>query len=327
MKESLPRLIDIVFGDSFLTPTVDEQAMYFAHSASLRSAEMGRQVGAAIIVEPFQCVATGVNEVPSPIGRTYFPGDDPDGRDFAQEPALDSNTEWKRRVARELVARLISRSWLESSKISTAATPGRERSLEELIQAIPEDLLQSFLDDVDGTRLSDLIEFGRAVHAEMDAITSAARRGISIDGGTLFSTTFPCHTCVRHIITAGLKRVVFMHPYAKSLAYELHGDAVQSEGQSPPQRDAVVFEQFTGVAPRLFAQFFDMGSIERKDDDTGEALRQERSDGVIPRPLRSGDTFTFGGPIYPAAVLTVVEDKAATRFATAANELELTVPG
>ncbi len=39
------------------------------------------------------------------------------------------------------------------------------------------------------SRLLDLIEFQRPVHAEMSAITDAARRGIAVDGATLFTTT------------------------------------------------------------------------------------------------------------------------------------------
>src|SRR3974377_740241 len=54
----------------------------------------------------------------------------------------------------------------------------------------------------------NLIEFSRAVHAEMEAIISVARTGkAGLMGGTIFSTTFPCHNCARHIVAAGIKRV------------------------------------------------------------------------------------------------------------------------
>lgn len=53
----------------------------------------------------------------------------------------------------------------------------------------------------------------RAVHAEENAILQAARRGVAVRGGTVYTNTFPCWPCARKIITAGLVRVVFNAPY------------------------------------------------------------------------------------------------------------------
>ena len=76
------------------------------------------------------------------------------------------------------------------------------------------------------TGLFDITEFGRAVHAEMDALLSCSRTGRSTRGGTIYTTTFPCHNCTRHIIAAGIKKVVYIEPYAKSKAFSLHQDAI-----------------------------------------------------------------------------------------------------
>jgi deoxycytidylate deaminase len=40
-------------------------------------------------------------------------------------------------------------------------------------------------------QLMNVLEFGRVVHAEMSAITDAARRGLSVQNATLYCTTFP----------------------------------------------------------------------------------------------------------------------------------------
>jgi dCMP deaminase len=48
----------------------------------------------------------------------------------------------------------------------------------------------------------------RTVHAEQNAICQAARRGISIDGATLYCKMTPCRTCAMLIINCGIKRVV-----------------------------------------------------------------------------------------------------------------------
>ena len=48
----------------------------------------------------------------------------------------------------------------------------------------------------------------RTVHAEQNAICQAAKRGISIDGGTVYCKMTPCRTCAMLIINCGIKRVV-----------------------------------------------------------------------------------------------------------------------
>lgn len=57
----------------------------------------------------------------------------------------------------------------------------------------------------DGTESKHCI---RTIHAEQNAITQAARNGISINGGTLYCHMTPCYTCAKMIINAGIKRVV-----------------------------------------------------------------------------------------------------------------------
>ncbi|MCF6336111.1 MAG: cytidine/deoxycytidylate deaminase family protein [Spirochaetales bacterium] len=48
----------------------------------------------------------------------------------------------------------------------------------------------------------------RTVHAEQNAICQAAKRGISINGATLYCRMTPCRTCAMLIINCGIVRVV-----------------------------------------------------------------------------------------------------------------------
>jgi dCMP deaminase len=48
----------------------------------------------------------------------------------------------------------------------------------------------------------------RTVHAEQNAICQAARRGIALDGGTIYCRMTPCRTCAMLIINCGIDRVV-----------------------------------------------------------------------------------------------------------------------
>lgn len=52
-----------------------------------------------------------------------------------------------------------------------------------------------------------------ATHAETNAVSFAARQGISTEGGTLYVERSPCVDCARLVIAAGIKRVVYSEPY------------------------------------------------------------------------------------------------------------------
>lgn len=48
----------------------------------------------------------------------------------------------------------------------------------------------------------------RTAHAEQNAIVSAARFGVALEGATLYCHMTPCYVCAKMIINAGIKRVV-----------------------------------------------------------------------------------------------------------------------
>ncbi len=53
----------------------------------------------------------------------------------------------------------------------------------------------------------------RTVHAEQNAICQAAKRGIAIDGATLYCRMTPCKTCAMLLINCGIKRIVCERRY------------------------------------------------------------------------------------------------------------------
>ncbi len=53
----------------------------------------------------------------------------------------------------------------------------------------------------------------RTVHAEQNAICQAARKGIALEGSTLYCRMTPCRTCAMLIINCGIKRVVCERKY------------------------------------------------------------------------------------------------------------------
>jgi deoxycytidylate deaminase len=237
LGQHLNRFLDLLFGKPVITPSQDEVGMAHAYLAAMRSAELGRQVGAAICDPEGNLVAIGTNEVPKP-GGYYWDGDNPDGRDWAR--GYDSSDRFKASTLGELL-KTLSDSELLSGNLTALSIPDQVAKVRPLLKQ---------------TRYMQLIEFVRAVHGEMSAITDAASRGISIKGCTLFVTTFPCHECARHIVAAGIRRVVYIEPYAKSLAIELHGDSIELDSAEDPNK--VPFVPFLGVAPKNHAFLFAM---------------------------------------------------------------------
>jgi len=142
--------------------------------------------------------------------------------------------------------------------------------------------------------IMDITEYGRAVHAEMEAILSCTRTGQSTRGAILYCTTFPCHNCAKHIIDAGICRVVYVQPYPKSKAEELHGDAIFfKNGAVKPSSfstDAVQFEPFDGVGPRRFLDLFSMNlgqgyDVERKGDGKIKQWTRPAADSELTQPM------------------------------------------
>jgi deoxycytidylate deaminase len=213
LKGTMDRFVEAFFGYPFISPSKDEYGAFMAHSASLRSADLSRQVGAAIFQKSGEIVALGCNEVPKFGGGTYWTDDPNDARDF--QVGLDSNARLKTDMIRDTVQHLVGAGW----KPPTEAFGG------ELADAM----------------INDILEFGRVIHAEMNAICDASRFGHSTAGSTLYCTTFPCHMCSRHIVAAGIERVVYLEPYHKSLARELYPDSIGfDDGVDLPQNKVVL---------------------------------------------------------------------------------------
>lgn len=59
------------------------------------------------------------------------------------------------------------------------------------------------------------------IHAEANAILQAAKNGVSIDGGTIYTTASPCWNCFKLIANAGLKKICFGEFYRDRRIFEI----------------------------------------------------------------------------------------------------------
>ncbi|TVP78702.1 MAG: dCMP deaminase [Puniceicoccaceae bacterium] len=51
------------------------------------------------------------------------------------------------------------------------------------------------------------------VHAEQNAVSDAARRGVSLDGATIYITHFPCINCAKILAAAGIACIKYRKDY------------------------------------------------------------------------------------------------------------------
>lgn len=254
IKNSIKRFVNCLFGYPFATPTKDEMGMFHAFGVALRSSDLSRQVGAAILSSDGDIITHGCNEVPKYLGGMYWEDDEPDGRDFSWT-GYDSSAAMKKEIIVEVIDRFASAKILKN----TSKTP------EEIAHDILYGKNHAILDDA---TITNILEYGRIIHAEMSAITDASKRGLLLQGSTLYCTTYPCHICARHIIASGITRVVYVEPYPKSKAASLYNDSLKKDPheESPSH---VNFIPFVGIAPRRFEDFF--GMVKRKEKN-GDAI-------------------------------------------------------
>ncbi|RKY36649.1 MAG: cytidine deaminase [Candidatus Omnitrophota bacterium] len=68
-------------------------------------------------------------------------------------------------------------------------------------------------------------ELCRGLHAEMNAFLQAARYGISLVGGIIYCTNYPCIICAKMIINAGIKEVIILADYPDQYAKDILAEA------------------------------------------------------------------------------------------------------
>lgn len=261
------RFFRAFFGNNSTSPNTEEYGMYLAKAAALRSLDLSRQVGAAIVSEDGEVISLGCNEVPKGLGGSYWDGDPSDSRDY--KLGYDPNEREKRGVLADLVERLKNNEILSDERFGS-------KTLDEIIS----DFLNSpTKDGIKHSRLMDLIEFGRVVHAEMHALSEAARFGRKVGGATMYCTTFPCHICAKHIVASGIKKVFYIEPYAKSYAHALHFDSISLNGEA----QKVSFSPFIGISPARYRDLFEAG---RRKSPNGNFLEWKTE-----RPLPRLDVY------------------------------------
>jgi dCMP deaminase len=70
------------------------------------------------------------------------------------------------------------------------------------------------------------------IHSEMNAIVWAARNGIKIDWGTIYSTYQPCFDCTRAILAWWIKKIVYREKYKHHTGKEVEDFIKENWGET-----------------------------------------------------------------------------------------------
>ncbi|WHQ44347.1 anti-phage dCTP deaminase [Alcaligenes faecalis] len=229
---AIKRFLKGIFGSNLISPTRDEYGSYFAKAASLKAVDMSRQVGAAIFTQGGEIVIMGCNDVAKAGGGLFWEEDQEKHRDI--DLGSEANKEETSRIIYSFLETLQSKGIIENA-------PEQILSRSDVKEAISDSLI------------GDITEYGRMVHAEMNAITDAGRLGRSLNDTNMYVTTYPCHNCAKHIVASGVRRVVYIEPYPKSRAAKLYRHAITDKSDG----NGVIFEHFYGISPTIYKLVFE----------------------------------------------------------------------
>jgi len=287
--KNLDRFLDVLFGTKIINPTLEESAMFHAATAASKSACMSRQVGAALIDGQGELISVGWNDVPRYGGGLY-------GQDTS---ASDNRCfHWRENICHNDLEKALIETRVMDGLKAAIAKKAAEAPLIGGKRQVPVQLTdREIRAAIESSGIGSLIEFSRAIHAEMAAILAVARdKRHSLDESTMVVTTYPCHNCARHIVAAGVRSVIYIEPYEKSLAVKLHPDSISEDDR---EGGKVLFKQFQGFAPRHILDLFSM-KTERKH--AGKLIEVDRK-AALPIYRRYLDSFT----VYEDRVVDDVE--------------------
>ncbi|QLG89151.1 cytidine deaminase [Chitinibacter bivalviorum] len=278
LDAKISRFLTLLFEERISTPTVAENAMFAATSAAKNSACMSRQVGAAIADKNGEIISTGWNDVPrrtksADILNTWDNRchSHPTGAGFCRND-LHKN------MLKDEIEKSI-KGWLVSAAAYIDAQDNSGSASVDLINKILANKSITLDKILSKTKVKDLIEFSRAVHAEMHAIIRASGTGRDLQDSVLYCTTYPCHNCAKHIIASGVSEVYYMEPYKKSLAIDLHDDSLVESATE--DRKLVALMPYEGVAPSRFYFFF--GMKRKRKDSEGKYLKIDEITSAKPK--------------------------------------------
>ena len=280
ITSELNRFVDWVIGSNTLSSTIVEETMFEAFKASLKSTNLVNQVGASLVDADGQFVGIGSSDIPNGgdelFKKSFNTAKNENGRCvFCNNPNFFD---------------IIEHDQMIDEIVEKVASMSNEVDAGELNHIIRSVLLKHKL------------EFSRVIHAEIDAIITAIRSGISTIGCKMFVTSFPCQACIGYIASAGINELIYLEPYPSREIFEQFSNSITtiSSGWIPPssmrliyssnvanqiKNSRMLFRPYVGVAPSRFQEVFlndekvsqhDVSEFEGADSESENNLNEQQ---------------------------------------------------
>lgn len=273
LAQKLTKFFALICRPGCISPSSDEMFMHQAYSMSVKSNCISRQVGAVIVGPKGYIVGAGWNDVGSgqvacglrkykDIQKDFIPfpiavkGEEDKFFEF-MKPTGDEHPnhsfcfkdEYSRFKTSSKVEKLEKddhalNEWKEKYKITSGA-------MEHLTSLV----IRNFS--------PKRLEYCRALHAEENAILqNSILGGMGIEGGTIYSTTFPCELCAKKIYQSRIKKVIYTEPYPESISE----DVFFKDGAH-----TIELLQFQGVKSHSYYRLY-KASVDQKEFQIQERL-------------------------------------------------------
>lgn len=222
------RYYALIISPGCIQPTKEEMYMNLAYSLSLRSSCISRKVGAVITDNEGYVLGLGWNDVAhSQIGCGLKCKDD-----FVGENELLNMELFKGIVSSEDLRRFSASDSICFKDIFSKITIKEKLNK---TNKFSEEEKDKVLQNLNLKRL----EYCRSLHAEENALLQVASRGgMGVNGGIIYTTTFPCELCAKKIYQSGISKIYYTEPYPNSISENIFlKDGIRN----------VTIKQFEGV--------------------------------------------------------------------------------
>lgn len=226
-------------------PKEHEVFMTLAYCESMRSSCLKRQVGAVITTKNGEIISSGFNDVPT-------------GEKTCKEAYGECYRD-RRKV--EYVRKIKYCPKCGTQFLIGFNCPKCQQKISEYAVRCPNSDCSVMFDipikcsnckeDIEKSFIPKELDRCRALHAEETAIIKMSKigSGLSLGESVLYTTTFPCILCANKIAEAGIRRVVYVHPYPYT------EDDVNRIFNNPAIN--IELEPFEGVKARAYFRFYD----------------------------------------------------------------------
>jgi len=209
-EESIKPHLELISDPKSRVPDMREIYMTMAYAAASQSRCLQRKVGALITTEDFEVVSVGHNDVPK---------------------NLESCIERDGGCARDIQKTNLINTFIYCPKCGVALN--EDKICNNCGLSVDKEYFKS-----------KNLGACRALHAEESAIVEAAKSGIRLKNGIIFTTTFPCNMCANKIANVGVKKVIYVEPYPEVEAIKIL------------KKNNVEIELFEGIKSRAFFSLF-----------------------------------------------------------------------